>query len=574
MSVYRDRLEALRKAMKKSIGCDGFIIPHVDRWFSENLSESDNRLEWICGLQASAGYVVVTADKAAVLIDGRYALKAEQQVDQTIFDIGHYTAITPEDWLIHHLPVGSVIGYDPWLHTKREAKRMQKACNEAGFILYPVDENPVQIAWADRPPMPAQTSITHDLKYAGESVEQKLNHLREKLEADSLIITAADNLAWLLNMRVLTDPRQPGLRGYGIFEPHKKQMTVFTDVECSAFQSDQSGAYEIDCLPLDDLPMAIHHFEMKEQVIQISDEAPDWFTFHLNAPTCDIVEKPDPCDLMKACKNEAEQDHIRASHIRDARAVQAVIDHIKSSNTSMSEIEIADRLIQERSKDNQFQGVSFDSIVGWNANGAAIHGSPGKTVVEGDGLLLIDSGGQYPDGTTDITRTILIGTPARDMQEKYTLVLKAHIALATAIFPEGTTGVQLDALVRAPLWASGIDFAHGTGHGVGFFLNVHEGPCGISPRAVKPVMEGMLLSNEPGYYREGEFGIRLENLMLVQCCKQADDPGNETGKKLLCFETVTKVAFEDALILQDMLSAAEKNWLAAYQAECHALKNA
>jgi Xaa-Pro aminopeptidase len=263
-------------------------------------------------------------------------------------------------------------------------------------------------------------------------------------------------------------------------------------------------------------------------------------------------------------KNKVEQDGIRAAHDRDGKAVTDTINWIKST-PSITEKDIAEKLISERAKNNLFRGTSFDSIVGFNANGAKIHGNPTDTKIKGNGLLLIDSGGQYDDGTTDITRTIAIGTPTDEMREKYTLVLKAHIALATAIFPAGTTGIQLDAICRAPLWAAGIDFAHGTGHGVGYFLNVHEGPCGISPRSGEPLSEGQLLSNEPGYYEQGAFGIRLENLMLVQKYMDKDDPQNKTGKDLLCFETVTKVPFDEDCIIWEMLSEKERGWLESYQ---------
>lgn len=570
METYQARLDALRKVMKQ-MRLDAFIIPHGDRWMSESPHPCDLRLKYICGLDASAGYVVVTHDKAAVLIDGRYKVVAHQHIDQSLFDIAYYTEIMPEEWAIAHLPFNAVIGYDSWLHTRAEAKRILKSCIAAGVNLEPVDQNPVDKIWADQPAEPKQIACCHDLKFAGISTGQKLDQITQVLTADDIdacIITAPDSLGWLLNIRVLDQPETPGVRGFGIFQPLEKMLYIFTDVDCSCFDRAQAGDYIIEFNSLAELPGAVNYFERIEQTVLIGQDAPDWFTEHLNSPANHMVNKPDPCALLKACKNDVEQDGIRAAHRRDARAVMNTLQWIKEQK-NLTERDVEYKLANERTKANMFRGLSFQSIVGWNANGAAIHRhltDDNNTKIEGDGLLLIDSGGQYDDGTTDITRTVAIGQPTEEMRRKYTFVLKSHIALARAIFPDGTTGVQLDALVRAILWREGMDFAHGTGHGVGFFLNVHEGPAGISPRATEPLKPGMLLSNEPGYYKEGGFGIRLENLMLVQEYQPADHPDNETGKPLYCFETVTLVPFDDACIISELLTPEEKQWLDDYNA--------
>lgn len=546
MSKYKARLTALRQEMKRQ-KLDAFIIPHTDAWQAESLFPHDERLRFICGLQASAGYVVVTMDHAAVMIDGRYTLQAKEQVDQTLFDIIYYTDIDPEDWAAANMPSKGYLGLDPWLHTQSEIKRIAKK----DIALTPVDHNPVDAIWQDQPAPPVQRAIPHDLRFAGMGVTQKLDSIAHNCEQPTLI-AAPDSLAWLLNLRVLDNTQAPGLRGYGVFTPETRRLDVYTDVNCSD-------------IPLPDTVILHPLTDIKNRDLTnlaIPKNAPAWFSGK--------VIPHDPCALPKACKNTTEQQGIRDAHHRDAVAMTATINWIKST-PNLTEKEVDRRLIENRAQHNMFRGVSFDSIVGWNVNGAKIHGNPTDTIIKGDGLLLIDSGGQYDDGTTDITRTIAIGTPSQEMKEKYTLVLKAHIALATAIFPAGTTGIQLDALVRAPLWAAGIDFAHGTGHGVGYFLNVHEGPCGISPRSSEPLLEGMLLSNEPGYYKEGAFGIRLENLMLVQKYKDKDDPSNETGKDLLCFETVTLVPFDDEAIIRDLLSPSEQAWLAAYHDKCGVL---
>lgn len=551
MVDYKARLQALRQVMKDT-GLDAFIIPQTDAWQSESLYPCDERMHHICGLEASAGYVVVTHDKAAVLIDGRYSLAAKQQVDLSVFDIAHYTQITPEDWAAQNIAGttanGRVIGIDPWLHTRADYRRMTQKEADNGSSVKCVSANPVDAIWTDRPAPPAQTAILHDIKFSGQSVSEKFSAIAPLCDGKTLI-AAPDCLAWLLNLRTLENTEAPGLRGYGIFDPVDMSLALYTDVDCTVF-------------PTDDAKVTFHPLNAIKTlsgIIRASQTVPAAFE-HL----FDITDQDGPVALVKACKNAVEQQGIRDCHLRDARAVKNVIAWVKSAKNP-SEKDVEARLIMERSKNNMFRGVSFGSIVGWNANGAKIHGHPTDTVIKGSGLLLVDSGGQYDDGTTDITRTIAIGTPSAEMKEKYTLVLKSHIALATAIFPGGTTGVQLDAITRAPLWAAGINFAHGTGHGVGHFLNVHEGPVNISPLATKPLKPGMLLSNEPGYYKENAFGIRLENLMLVQEYLGADNPKNETGVPLYHFETVTFVPFDGDCIIRDMLTDTEKTWLDAYQ---------
>lgn len=573
MSDYKTRLSDFRQAMKH-LHCDAFIIPQGDMWDKENPEPSQNRFRYMCGLDASAGFVVVTQEAAAVLIDFRYAEFAKDNVDQSVYEIGNYTATPPEEWLIERLKGSAVIGYDPWLHSRKEAKRIQKACNEAGVILLAVSSNPVDEIWTEGRPEPLQyKAIAHDLRFAGQSVAEKLEivaALVDAHEADSVIITAADSIGWLINMRTLENSQSPGIRGFAIFQHELKKLTVFTDVDCSDFDAKQAKDYDVEFVSMEEFPAAVSYFERLEQIVQIADTAPDWFTEHLNAPASEIIRQPDPCEILKACKNETEQKGIRESHIRDGKAIQAVIEWVKNTR-GLTEKDVADKLYEERSKSNMFRGVSFDTISAWNANGANIHRKftdSNNTSIEGNGFLLLDCGAQYDDGTTDITRTIAIGKITEEMREKYTLVLKGHIALANAIFPEGATGAQLDALARAPLWQAGLDYAHGTGHGVGYFLNVHEGPYGISPRLTEPLKEGMLLSNEPGFYKAGAYGIRLENLVLIQKYKDVDEDGNETGKKLMRFETVTKVPFDEECIIWEMLTNAEKTWLDDYHESC------
>jgi Xaa-Pro aminopeptidase len=537
MSIYKTRLQALRQEMNAH-GIDAYIIPQTDAWQSESLNPCDERLHYICGLSASAGYVVITHDKAAVLIDGRYTVQAGEQVDTSLFDIEYYTDIPPIDWATKHISDDDTIGFDPWLHTNAEAEKMRKKHQHIKALA----TNLADVIWQDRPTPRQQTAIIHDIEFSGIGIDEKLDLIAKDCKENTLI-TAPDSLAWLLNLRVLDNTQAPGLRGYGLFAPSSKTITVYTDVDCTVLNHPS-----VTFKPLADI-------DTMDGDMAIPKSAPSWFM-----GKSDNIIDHDPCVMPKACKNDVEQRGIRASHKRDAVAVKNTIDWIKSFS-DITENDVAKKLIEMRAKANNFRGVSFDSIVGFNANGAKIHGSPTNTKIEGNGLLLIDSGGQYDDGTTDITRTIAIGTPSADMVEKYTLVLKAHIAIATAVFPKGTDGKQLDAMCRAPLWASGLNFAHGTGHGVGHFLNVHEGPANISPKSTEPLQVGMLLSNEPGYYLEGAFGIRLENLMLVQNHPEHDG--------YLHFETVTFVPFDTDCIDTRLLTEAEQIWTDNYHAQCN-----
>lgn len=567
MFVQKNILKEFRQVLK-TLHCDAFLIPQGDQWSRETPEPSQNRFTYLSGLDASAGMVIITHDKAAVMIDNRYEEEAKHCIDQTLFEIGNYITTPPEDWLIQNMQSGSVIGYDPWLHSYKDIKRIKKACDDSGLILNPFEHNPLDIIWHDRPPALNYTAISHPLKYSGRSVDEKLSQVADQISADTLIISAADSLAWLLNLRTTENPHLPGIRGFAVFDIKNNQLNIFTDVDYAAFDCTQANIHTITFSPLNDFKTALE--ALSSQSIHISETAPAALVNQFDANDKGITIASDPCENLKAIKNETEKACIRASQLRDSKAVQRVIDWIKATN-NITEQDVGDRLREERSQFSQFRGESFDTIAGWNANGASIHRRitpENNTRIEGKGFLLLDSGAQYDDGTTDITRTIALGKIDEDMCEKYTLVLKGHIALASAIFPEGTTGAQLDAIVRAKLWRAGMDYAHGTGHGVGFFLNVHEGPYGISPRSHMPILEGMLISNEPGFYKSGHYGIRLENLILTKKYKDEDAPGNMTGKTLLCFETVTKVRFEEPCIKRSMLTADEEEWLDNYHASC------
>lgn len=558
MSDNKARLFEFRQVLK-NMDIDAFIITHNDIWNNEHPNEQDQRFKYMCELNSSAGYIVITPDKACVLIDGRYTVLAKNTIDTNLFNIEYYTEISPHDWAIQNLSQGQIIGFDPWLHSKNNVETMQNSCDNADIKLQAIEQNPVDVIWKNKPAKTSQKAINHGIKFSGKTTNEKLDDACKIIENNNVnccIITAPDSIAWMLNLRELSNPQSPGINGFAIIEIDTKKVNIFTDVDCSDFDYDQSNNYKISFNKKDDFSFYIKKLNKSAQ---LSNDAPIYISNLINT-----VIKPDPFELLKSIKNETEQEGIRSSQKRDAIAIKSTIKWIKESS-NITEIDVANKLIEERSKNNLFRGTSFDSIVGWNENGAAIHGTPTDTKIKGNGFLLIDSGGQYDDGTTDITRTISIGTPTDEMKEKYTLVLKAHIALATAIFPIGTTGVQIDALVRAPLWKAEIDFAHGTGHGVGHFLNVHEGPVSISPKSIEILQAGMFLSNEPGYYKEGHFGIRHENLVIVQEYMSANDQKNENGKQLLCFKTVTHVPFEDDCVIRPMMTDEEIKWFDNYQ---------
>jgi Xaa-Pro aminopeptidase len=562
MSIYKERVSALRNQIR-TLGFDALIIPHGGIWDKEHPQAHEQYFHYLTGFETSAGYVAVKAEKAAIFIDYRYAESAEKVIDKSLYDIKYYTEINPVEWLSDNLSEKQSIAIDPWLHSHKSYQLMKDVCVKNSLSLKFCSKNPVAAIWTDRPKVQRSKAVRHEIKYAGRTTAEKLYDVFEALstqEVDIIVITAADSLAWLLNMRVLDNTTSPGVEGFAILNRSDGSAQIYTDCDLSDFNNSEAVSVQA----LDKFSEGLKN--LGKHAIFIPNDAPyaiaQILENHENVHFGD-----DPCAFLKAKKNHIEQDNIRKSQTRDSRAVTKVIAYIKQTDKTLTEMDVADMLYQERAKDPLFLGVSFDTISSWNANGAHIHRSLKKgnnTRIEGCGFLLIDSGGQYSDGTTDITRTIAIGDISHEMKEKYTLVLKAHIALACAVFPVGTIGKQLDAIARAPLWAAGMDFAHGTGHGVGFFLNVHEGPCSISPRSESVIEEGMLLSNEPGYYKSGHYGIRLENLILVQPYMKADAPNNETGKDLLCFETVTKVPFEEQCILYDMLNEQEKIWLTNY----------
>ncbi len=563
-----ERLAALRAALAAR-GLDGFLVPLADRHQGEWVPESEQRLRWLSGFDGSAGIAAVLADRAALFVDGRYTLQAAAQVDGGLFDICH-TAETPlKAWLGAHLPDGGRVGYDPWLHTAHEMRGLRRACANLDFVAVP--DNPVDALWDDRPAPPATPLETFRLELAGRAAADKRADVAARLadaKVDAALLTQPDSVAWLLNLRAADLPYTPVALAFAVLRADASvDLFVAPDRVVPSVRAHLGDAVRLH--PPADLGPALDRLGDGRRRVRVDPAtAAEWTIDRLRAAGAEVDEGRDPCALPKACKNAVELDGIRAAHRRDGVALARFLHWLSGHATAerVTERRAADRLEAFRRAGNAFRGLSFPTISGSGPNGAIVHyrvSEESDRPLSPFELYLVDSGAQYLDGTTDVTRTIALGPPTDDQRRCFTLVLKGHIALATARFPVGTRGSQLDSLARRPLWEAGLDYDHGTGHGVGHFLGVHEGPQRISKRADDPPLEpGMVLSNEPGYYRAGAFGIRIENLVAV--CTPPMPPGGE--RPLLAFETLTLCPIDRALIDRSLLTAAEIGWVNAYHA--------
>jgi Xaa-Pro aminopeptidase len=551
------RLSDLRNLLKQQ-NLDGFFVPRTDAYQNEYLSPDQERLAWLTGFTGSAGTAIILEDTAALFVDGRYITQAAGEVssDYTVHLIPDSPATR---WLNTHA-AQKTMGFDPWLHTEKQIKTWQTACPLVTFV--PVKANPIDTLWQNRPAPPVNPAWIHPDSYAGRPWSDKITQIRKTLQdqgAGCLLITDPASVCWLLNLRGGDIPYTPLLLAYlwvGLSD-----MILFT--EPAKIPDDvlkHRPGLEIRA------PSQILETLKTRAELTLYDD-----TECPLALSKDLSHKksfPNPCQLPKAIKNPAEQNGMRAAHQRDGAAVTRALAWLKTAPHPITEIDIENHFLAERRKEDLFHDLSFSTIAGAGPNGAIIHyrASPEscRTLNPGGELVLIDSGAQYHDGTTDITRTVWVGKnpPPDEIKRLYTLVLIGHIRLATARFPVGTTGAQLDSLARDALWRAGLDYRHGTGHGVGAFLSVHEGPCGIGNRYhTTPLQPGMILSNEPGYYRPGAFGIRLENLLLVR-----DDLPPPEGAEipLLGFETLTRVPFELTLIDRDLLGEEGWGWVRDY----------
>ncbi|MEO5775201.1 MAG: aminopeptidase P family protein [Sphingomicrobium sp.] len=577
MSTYADRLSALREQLKAD-RLDGFVVPLTDEHMSEYVGTYAQRLAWLTGFEGSAGSAVVLPQEAAIFVDGRYTLQVRSQVDGAHWQYQSVPETSISDWLKDHAAEGARIGYDPWLHSRDWVKRAGEALAGRGASLVPVERNPIDAVWSDRPDASNARLVVHPERYAGKSAAEKRTDIADWLaskHADAAVLSALDSIAWAFNVRGADVARTPVALAYAL---------VHSDATADLFVAGE----KVDAEVRQHLGNGVRIHERSDfesalgklggKTVAVDPERAVAAIFEaVDRAGAKVLAVRDPTILAKAIKNGAEIAGHRDAQVKDGAAICRFLSWVdqEAPKGGVDELTASDRLEALRREDSELKDLSFDSISGAGPNGAIVHYRSNEKTnrkLEPGSLYLIDSGGQYLGGTTDITRTVAIGEPTVEMRDRFTRVLKGHIAVATALFPKGTRGSQLDSFARRPLWEAGLDYAHGTGHGVGSFLSVHEGPQRISPVGSaqsggdEPLQPGMILSNEPGYYKTGEYGIRIENLVLVV---ERKIEGAE--KPMLGFETLTFAPINRRLIVADMLAFEEKAWLNCYHA--HVLAN-
>ncbi len=562
------RLSALRAELKRR-GLDGFIVPRADRHQNEYVAPSEERLPWLTGFTGSAGAAVVLSDRAVIFVDGRYLLQVREQIDETLFSVEHLVDNPPDKWLEANLPAGAHFGYDPWLHTADAAEKLSKACAAAGATLTPAEPNPIDSAWTERPAPPLGRVTVHDQKFAGDTAQAKLARIQAeiaKLKGDALVVSDPHNVAWAFNIRgadvshtplPLSFARVPREGRPALYIDGRKLSNETRDYLETLADVREPAAFADDLKALG---------AAKATVRLDSATAADALARLIAEAGGKLTRGADPITLMKAVKNATEIAGTHAAHVRDGAAVANFLAWFdrEAPAGKLTEIDAVAALETFRRDTGLLKEVSFPSISGAGPNGAIVHYRVTRATnraIKPDELFLIDSGAQYEDGTTDITRTVAVGVPTAEMRDRFTRVLKGHIAIARAVFPEGVTGAQLDSFARQHLWSAGLDFDHGTGHGVGSYLSVHEGPARISKLGTAALKRGMILSNEPGYYKTGAYGIRIENLVLVS---EATVEGAE--KPLNAFETLTLAPIDARLIDPALMTSDEIAWLDAYHA--------
>ncbi|MEL6726962.1 MAG: aminopeptidase P family protein [Pseudomonadota bacterium] len=564
--IGRDNLPKLRSAME-SQSLDGFYVPHEDEYQNEYLPDANERLAWMSGFTGSFGSALVLKDRAAIFIDGRYTIQAADQTDHALFERVSVPDPGPFGWLAQQDLPEAVLGYDPKLMTPNDVELFQTAASKAGASIHPVSENPIDIAWTDRPPQPLELVVPHNLEFSGESSEAKRTRIGAHLAengADAAIITSPASIAWLFNIRGGDVDCSPLPLARAVLR-NDGSATLFMDPRKESPDLRAHLGNQVTIFPLEELSASLA--ELRDQTVSLDPAlASSWFFQELTAAGANILAEQDPVLLPKACKNATELSGTAEAHRRDGAAVTRFLHWLdtEAQSGAYTEIDAALKLLDFRAVDQSIQDMSFETISGAGPNGALPHyrvSSASNLSLSPGTLYLVDSGGQYPDGTTDITRTVAIGTPSDDMKRHYTLVLKGHIAMDRVRFPDGTTGTHLDTLARHALWQAGLDYDHGTGHGVGVYLGVHEGPQRIAKAwNATPLMPGMIVSNEPGFYREGAYGIRIENLQYVTPAEEIE--GGD--RPMLGFECLTFAPLARDLIEPNLLTSEERDWVDDY----------
>ncbi len=570
MPPYSDRLSALRKQLARQL-LDGFVVPLTDEHMSEYVGDYARRLAWLTGFEGSAGTAAVLPQEAAIFTDGRYTLQVREQVDGADWEYVGVPESSVAEWLATHAAEGARIGYDPWLHTRAWVEDTAAALAKAGASLVPVETNPIDAIWPDRPaPSIAPLAVQGDA-LAGRSSAEKRAAVADWLgeqKADAVVLAALDSIAWLLNVRGTDVARTPVALAYTIVNADgTADLFVAPEKMTDAVRQHLGNAVRVHDRAA--FAPALRGFAGKVVAVDPSLSVAA-IPLAIEAGGGRVVSLRDPVVIPKACKNPAEVNGHRAASLRDGAALARFLRWIaiEGPKGGQTELSAAARLQQFREETGVLKDLSFDTISATGAHGAIPHyhvTEESNAAIRPGHLYLIDSGGQYADGTTDLTRVVPMGAPTAEMRDRFTRVFKGHVALATAVFPHGTSGQQLDALARMPLWRVGLDYAHGTGHGVGSYLSVHEGPARIAKPSYggggpqEPLRPGMILSNEPGYYKAGDYGIRIENLLLVVECEPA---GGEAP--MLAFETLTLAPIDRDLIDPALLDDEELAWLNAY----------
>lgn len=570
------RYEALSTELAQR-NLDGFLVPRADEYQGEYVPARAQRLAWLTGFTGSAGLAVMRrAGGSAIFVDGRYTLQVQDEIDPALFTPQHSGEILPRDWLAAQLQAGERLGFDPWLHTPDEVQSYRHACAQAGAELVACATNPLDAVWHDQPEPPLAQVSAHPAEYAGEDATAKRSRIGQLVAArgaQAAVLTQPDSIAWLLNIRGGDVPHTPLPLSFAVLHADGHVALFMDRRKCTPdlnahfgngvtlYEPDRLGA-ELDALG-----------QGGSKILLDPARSSAWISDRLSTAGATLITDADPCLLPKARKNAVELAGTRAAHCRDGAALSRFLHWLASHAPSgtVDELSAAEQLLAFRQETGLLRDTSFDTIAGAGPNGAIVHyrSSPrSNRRLEPGTLFLLDSGGQYPDGTTDVTRTIAIGTPSIEHKDRFTRVLKGHITLARCRFPAGTSGSQLDALARYALWQAGLDYDHGTGHGVGSYLSVHEGPQRISKVPNKTALEpGMIVSNEPGYYQTGAYGIRIENLVVVTPAEPV--PGGE--RPMHGFETLTLAPIDLALVEPALLEAADIAWLNAYHAQVRAL---
>lgn len=557
------RLTALRDRLAAA-GVDGFLIPRSDEYLGEYVPPSAERLAWASGFTGSAGLAIVLADRAALFSDGRYTLQAAQQTDPALWERRHITEEPPRDWLKDNA-AGKTIGYDPWLHSAAGLERL----SAPGVTFLALADNPLDAAWTDRPAPPMAAALPHPIEYAGQSAAEKRDRAAAELRGAgeaACVLADPHSVAWLLNIRGGDLAHTPLALGFALLAADAS-VDLFMPGSKVPPETRAHLGDAVRIRPREELAQAIG--TLAGQRVRVDAEAtPAWFTDALKRAGADAQPGEDPCRLPRACKNAVEQQGARAAHLRDAVALARFLCWFaaEAPRGGQTELSAGAKLLALRQEVPLFRAESFPAITGAGEHGAIVHyraTAESNRAIAPDEAFLIDSGAQFVDGTTDVTRTLWTGpgTPPATLRDRFTRVLKGHIALATLRFPQGVAGPHVEAFARRALWDLGLDYDHGTGHGVGSYLSVHEGPASLSRAGrIVPLREGMILSDEPGFYLTGEYGIRLENLLLVRRADVA------SAKPFLEFETLTLAPFERRLIDPALLTAAERAWIDTYHA--------